>query len=317
MFTFVTISYNQENFILEHLESIKYQIEKFANGRDIYFVLSDDGSKDHTVEYAREWLEKNAGLFKDVTIMESGTNRGIVYNYLRGINAVKTEQYKCIAADDLYYTNNVIDAMGKYDIVLSPTIYFNNDGEILHEESFFYYGCAGKSGDKLIREIKGRLSYFNGIHAPGAFVRTNILQDHGLQEFMRTFKWIEDYPQWYYIFNNYEQDISVYVSSDIYVMYRVSAGITTNKNIKNQEFENEAKKIRHMFRAKMYRCNKYINPYRYLFFIKNYILKYFKMRTTDDVKKLKDNAVYAEYYAPSYLCYLNDKVKSFYNNEIK
>jgi hypothetical protein len=33
MFTFVTITYNHEKYIIEHLESIKYQIENFSKGK--------------------------------------------------------------------------------------------------------------------------------------------------------------------------------------------------------------------------------------------------------------------------------------------
>ena len=38
-FTFVAFTYNQEKYIIQHLESIRYQIENFGKDTDCYFLL--------------------------------------------------------------------------------------------------------------------------------------------------------------------------------------------------------------------------------------------------------------------------------------
>ena len=50
-FTFGVFTYNQEQFIFENLESIKYQIEKYGGGTSFSLVMSDDCSQDNTVVY--------------------------------------------------------------------------------------------------------------------------------------------------------------------------------------------------------------------------------------------------------------------------
>ncbi|WP_288927434.1 glycosyltransferase, partial [uncultured Trichococcus sp.] len=62
MFTFVAITYNHEKYIIEHLESIKYQIENFSKGKQVNLVISDDGSMDNTMLYAQQWIERNKYL---------------------------------------------------------------------------------------------------------------------------------------------------------------------------------------------------------------------------------------------------------------
>ena len=89
MFTFLTLSFEQEKYIIQHLESIKYQMVHYGADVKAAYILADDASKDRTVEWARLWLEKNKEIFSDVTILENKENKGIVDNYLRGINAIK------------------------------------------------------------------------------------------------------------------------------------------------------------------------------------------------------------------------------------
>lgn len=63
-FTFVILTYNQEQYVVEHLESIKYQIEHFGENIKIHFILADDASKDKTVYKVKSWIERNKNLNK-------------------------------------------------------------------------------------------------------------------------------------------------------------------------------------------------------------------------------------------------------------
>ena len=108
-FTFATLTYNQENYILEHLESIRYQIEHFGQEREIYYVLADDCSSDRTVELAQKWLNRNRKLFKGIEIVAATQNQGIVRNYEQALRHIQTNQFKLLAGDDLYYCENIFD----------------------------------------------------------------------------------------------------------------------------------------------------------------------------------------------------------------
>lgn len=63
-FTFFTLSFNQEKYIIQHLESIKYQIETYGAEYLIHYIICDDSSSDKTIYYAKKWLERNKRLFR-------------------------------------------------------------------------------------------------------------------------------------------------------------------------------------------------------------------------------------------------------------
>ena len=67
-FTFVIITYNQEQYILQHLESIKYQINKYGKGISVYLIISDDHSLDRTLQLAEIWLQENSCFFYNYKI---------------------------------------------------------------------------------------------------------------------------------------------------------------------------------------------------------------------------------------------------------
>ena len=50
-FTFAVITYNQEMYVIEQLESIKYQVNMFGKDYITNFLLCDDASTDRTVEF--------------------------------------------------------------------------------------------------------------------------------------------------------------------------------------------------------------------------------------------------------------------------
>ena len=75
MFTFVTITYNHEKYIIEHLESIRYQIENFSEGKKMNLIISDDGSMDDTMLFAQKWVERNRFLFSEVELLTSEKNQ--------------------------------------------------------------------------------------------------------------------------------------------------------------------------------------------------------------------------------------------------
>ena len=248
MFTFLTLSYDQERYIIQHLESIRYQIKKYGADEEVAFILADDASNDRTVEWARLWLGENEDLFADITILENRENKGVVANYLKGINtAMPGSRIKCLAADDLYYIRNVFDALKDQDVVLTPTICFDDAHDVIKNRYYVYRSCVGLKGERLREKIRHGLDYQNKIQAPGAFVGIELLQDQGLQQFLRQYTWIEDYPQWTYIFNRYDKAIDVKIDLHPYVLYRMSSGISLNKgHSKRDVFQAEEEKIAEM-----------------------------------------------------------------------
>ena len=274
MFTFVTLSFNQQAYICQHLESIKYQIVRYGGNKTCNLILADDCSRDHTVQYARQWLDSNRELFGECLVCSGKQNLGIVKNYIHAVSQVHTAKYKMLAADDLYYTYNVFEAIGDQDILLTPAIMFDDQGQVHMPRHVYYlyqYGLAA-GGKDLKRLIAGELSYRNLIQAPGVFLSTELVQKKELHAFLEQFRWIEDYPQWQYLFRTAAEDFSVRIEMTPYILYRTGTGISSSAhNGKRSCYEKELADMYRMFGCTYKRYPKWINPYHYLYYLKAYL----------------------------------------------
>lgn len=90
------LTYNDERFIVETLESVKAQTYP-----DLELVISDDKSQDNTVAVAKAWVEQNRSRFRNVVILESEENVGVTANCIRTNNAATGEWLKGIGGDNL------------------------------------------------------------------------------------------------------------------------------------------------------------------------------------------------------------------------
>lgn len=94
--TIGVISYNSASTIVETLESVKNQT--YGN---IELIISDDASKDNTVEICRDWLECNASYFSRVELITSSVNTGTCGNCDRVLKKSLGLWLRIIAADDI------------------------------------------------------------------------------------------------------------------------------------------------------------------------------------------------------------------------
>lgn len=310
-FTFVTLSYNQEKYIIQHLESIKFLVIKYASDIQIEYILSDDGSKDNTVKFAKRWLDVNQNLFSRIVVLENTQNTGIVNNYLRAIRLIKTEKFKDLAADDLYLDFDFTSFKKRCDILISPAIGFNNH-EIRHLDFYLFEKCANSLFQDNYNIIKKSLEYSNNIASPGVFLSTKLVNNDGMVTFLSKYKWIEDFTQWLYLFFVKKQQLQIDVILKPTVLYRLSDGITTNSNKLHLEFLKEQMLISEEFSLKRNRFYTILNPYVYYrafdkIFNKLFINKKFK----SDFELLYNTN--SEYYdmARKHLDYLNSKEEEF------
>lgn len=276
-FTFVTLSYNHEKEIEEHLESIKQIVEKFAHDIKVSYILCDDCSRDNTVALVTDWIKKNP-IFQEVTINRNTENIGTVKNFINAISMVKTEDFKLLAGDDKYGAFNIFKLFDnlKQDILITPVTPFGNvnssrrkDMEELYR-TLMYMHSLGKSSNLL--------QVFNFIPAPGAFYKLSLVKDVTLIDYLRQFRYIEDYPLFYFLLNI--KKIDLVVDNHSYVYYRISSGISTNVTSKlHKEYLKDLEKVRKVIGTKAYILPKYINPYRYY-------LKYIKIRAAQQKESL-------------------------------
>jgi len=98
------ITYNSAKFVLETLESIRQQT--YSN---IELIISDDCSKDNTVELCQQWINEHGGRFVRSTIVTTPVNTGVAANFNRAIDNSNGEWIKGIAGDDLLLPTSVAD----------------------------------------------------------------------------------------------------------------------------------------------------------------------------------------------------------------
>lgn len=274
-FAFVVVSYNQENYVLQHLRSIKYQIENYGANRKIQIVFSDDCSKDNTVQVAEKWIRNNSNLFSDITFIQHKQNVGTIRNMCEAISAVDAKAYKSLACDDLYFSNNIFELNELADIVLTPIISFWNNGDI---EPCLIPDYCTILRSRLNKKIKIRkmLKYNQCIQSPGVFMKQRFWLDKGFQDYLKQFRYIEDILEWDYIFcGKFKEDFSIIVSNKPYILYRRGVGVSENiLRLNNNTIDREYASIREIIPAREDIRPIILNPYRIIhYFVIHFINK--------------------------------------------
>lgn len=123
----VCITYNQENFIKQTLDSFLAQKTNF----EFDIIISDDCSTDNTPKILKEYEQKFPNTFR---IYYQETNLGSLKNYLFALSKAKTK-YVLVNEGDDYFTNpnklqkqvDFLEANPEYSICFHPV-------EIVYEE---------------------------------------------------------------------------------------------------------------------------------------------------------------------------------------
>ncbi|MFM5798075.1 glycosyltransferase [Aeromonas caviae] len=267
MFTFVSISYNHSDYIVQHLESIKYQIEKYGDEIECEYILCDDNSKDDTVALAECWLKKNEKLFKRYLIAKSSENLGTVKNYLNAISLISTKYCKITASDDIYSKNNIFDAYLSDSIVINFSLPFSS-----HENNVSTFNSTSRYYDKARLFLMCRTKFFlesyikydGSLSGPATYYPTKYLKDDSLSDYLSKYKYVEDRPLWRYLFLNKKLGGGVEFRFEPLVYYRTSVGVTSKNSPAHQLFKKDCELLA---RDSSYICRmpKYLNPFNYLF----------------------------------------------------
>lgn len=286
-FTFATLTYNQENYILEHLESVRYQIEHYGQKTEIYYVLADDCSSDRTVELAQKWLNKNRRLFKGIEIITVQKNQGIVRNYEQALRHITTNHFKLLAGDDLYYCEDIFEAAKQGDFVMCPVVCFGENG--VDRKSYRFRFWTHKEwidyGERNFKKkLMKRIKVKNCIVAPGV-IWNHALVDEGLFEELKQFHWIEDYPSWNYILS---KDTVIPIAYDKpIVLYRMNQGISHRKTVnkRKKNFDEELIQQYKCYGSPFAKIPREFHPYAYWYYLCYYMKACWYWLCADRIKK--------------------------------
>lgn len=188
------ITYNSAQTVVETLNSIKAQT--YPN---IELIISDDCSKDNTVEICREWVEMNKERFIRVEILTIEKNTGVSANCNRVERASHGEWAKIIAGDDMLLPNCISDCM-EYVARHPDTTYlfgkckaFGVDDERCKQiENNFDYSFFSLRQEEQLHRL---LTESNCIPATTAFYNRERVQALGVRNDERIPN-MEDWPKW-------------------------------------------------------------------------------------------------------------------------
>lgn len=235
-FTFGVLTFNSSKYVIETLESIKYQIESYGREWDCNLIISDDYSSDDTVSLVRKWVNENKKIFQNVDILVAEKNRGTVINYQKVFDCINTDFFHVIAGDDLFSSNNIfayIKQLDNYDIVTTIPISFNNRGFFIEYTRLYRFIDCMKRRKWSSQQLVCKEMFGSFVHTPSTVFRKE-LYDKKAQQYVSKFCLFEDDPRWFIFF---QKTTSILFTLNPIVLYRYHDESVCH--IPNEKFKND------------------------------------------------------------------------------
>jgi len=252
-FTFAVMAYNQEDIIVEYLESVKYQIVNYGSEYRNNIIITDDCSKDDTSFVIERWISVNEQYFSKVEFVKNPVNKGTAYNLRKIISFIEEgSSFKLIAGDDIIASSNLYEACKKASekrIISFYPLYLKRGevsfGKFKLSNQFYYLKKIGKKMNHHFNMKAVRKSYF--IDAPSAvFAKSLYISSRG-DLLTDSFTLLEDGPLWYGMIKQ-NKDLEVEFSTDTISIYRYSeASVNRGKNEAHKRFSKEYKKLHELY----------------------------------------------------------------------
>lgn len=217
----VVITYNSSATVLETLESIANQT--YSN---LELIISDDCSRDNTIEICQKWIKKHLTRFKKVKLITSDNNTGTSANLNRGVKDAQGIWVKPIAGDDKLLVNCIVENINfvnehpDTDLLFSRVKYFGNL-DLLKGHQKFKYDYFKLSPKKFYEKlIQG-----NFLPTASVFIKRNLYEKIGYYD--ESIPLLEDWPFWMKAgFNHYSFK---FLDIDT-VEYRIQESVSMNRN---------------------------------------------------------------------------------------
>ena len=249
-YVFGILAYNQEQYIVETLESIKFQKIQYGADLEVSLIITDDASKDQTVAVANAWIAKNREYFSNVHVIANEKNQGIVPNFCKIVQMVDIdkEYLKIIAGDDLIGYKNVF---AEYDTLTDKKLktYFRVElceGKISYREKYlieFYYHMTHNTGRVYNLKYFKRGRY---MHTPSTLYTKQLFVNANVEKNLEGYRLYEDDPMWYSMIKN-EKDLEIEFVPQGMVLYRMHNQSVSN--VPNPMFRKDQKRLREQYLA--------------------------------------------------------------------
>ena len=239
------LSYNSESTIIDTLESIYNQTYQ-----KIELIISDDGSRDKTIDIAKEWLDSHKDRFINARLLTVEQNTGVPANCNRAVAACNGVWIKLIAADDCLLPSCINDnheyAASHPDakIIYSKYYEFESINEPF-KDSHIPASFHKEFDTEASRQLKTYL--FKGYNiTPSLIIKKNVFEKVG--GFIEKYKLFEDSP---FLTKVLKSGTKIYFLPEYTVLYRVNNTSITKDCNSNKFYKETFMNIFFSFREEM------------------------------------------------------------------
>ncbi|MBS3938325.1 MAG: glycosyltransferase family 2 protein [Peptococcaceae bacterium] len=225
-FAFLVLAYNHQDFILDHLESIKYLVETHGKKIKVDLIINDDHSTDKTRFLIDSWLAINSNLFHFIKTIYNPANIGTCASINNMLNYMTADQCKLTAGDDVYSCENIFEfakfgleygfVSGRALFLLGDQLFVNRVSNLLATATQVIY-----EKDSVLHRFK-HLSYTN---APNILYAKECLMHPKVRSFLQQFDVVEDWPIQIAIAREF-QSYRFKLVDRVFVYYRRTTGST-------------------------------------------------------------------------------------------
>lgn len=290
VFTFMTLVYNHEEYIIEHLESIKYLVEEYGENYQVDLYINDDASRDNSRGLIESWLSVNSFLFRKIKKFFNAENIGTCKSVINMLSSASNDICVCkiTAGDDIYSFENIFEVCNEknqYSFLSGIPLHFSADA--LYLDKADYIGILASQAIYRDKPLIDRFKYLSINNAPNMFYNTNFLISDKTLSFLKDFDVVEDWPIQITIAEQQICNQPYVIKNKVYVYYRRTQGsayIIANDRFVDDKvkiysyLENRAKSVfekilisnrRWLFVLNNPFLNKVLNMCFYVFFFKS------------------------------------------------
>ena len=194
-FAFMVLTYNHKDYILEHLESIKYLVISYGRYVDVDLIINDDYSRDNTCALINQWLDVNQSIFRYTEKIYNNHNLGTCASIKNVLDKLKADRCKLTAGDDVYSYENIFELSNCEPnvAIMSGRALFLHGDNLTFDRMANTLATATEviyQDDSLLHRFK-HLSYNN---APNIFYSKDCLSDSAVLQHLQRFDVVEDWP---------------------------------------------------------------------------------------------------------------------------
>jgi len=225
-FAFGLAAYNHQDYILEHLESIKYLVLTHGTNIDVDLIVNDDCSQDNTCNLVDQWLKLNTGLFRSVKTIYNPNNLGTCASVNNMLDHVIADRCKLSGGDDVYSFENIFELTQhnqSFSIISGRPLYLL-DEELGIDKLSNGLATATQviyAQDSLLHRFK----HFSYNNAPNILYATDCLLHPNVRSCLKHYDVMEDWPLQVAIARQFPER-QFELIDQVLVYYRRTAGST-------------------------------------------------------------------------------------------